>query len=407
MIIKGNAINHAAQLANYLQNDPKNLSANVIEIRGAAAQDLKGALLEWTHIAEAVPRCQLPLYSASVNPLAHEKLTYAQYIQAIDILERHLNLIGQPRAIVIQIDKATQREHAHIVWSRIEPERLRALPLSHNYRAHEAASREIEKALGLERVQGAHVEREGKKRPKRAHSQAELQQAARGLHPDEARAIVSEVAHASDNGQAFRAGMEEKGWLLARGNRGLVTLDPYGHIHSVARRAGMRAAEVRAKFGDLDLATLPSVEEAKQLQRQFQPTRPSRLQPAQTARMEQAPEPAPDLGRKAQKGRGEPDAARSIFRAAARILDGVANTFEALLGGGPSQPKPLEEIKRDRAVAEKQEKQKSALDAVQAQSLDDLTKRRQEFARELARHDKPEINHSLEEERKRERQRSR
>lgn len=202
MVIKGKSVGHATNLARYLERDPKNHSAEVIEIRGAAAQDLQGAFQEWV-LTAAGTNCKNPLYSASINPQGKEKLTPEQYMQAADILEQKLGLTGQPRALVVQVnDKG--REHCHAVWSRTDIDKMRAIPDSHNYRNHELASREIERAFGLERVQGAHVERDSRERPQRAPNQAEMQQGERGVSPRDARQFVTELWRGSDTGRPSR-----------------------------------------------------------------------------------------------------------------------------------------------------------------------------------------------------------
>lgn len=98
-----------------------------------------------------------------------------------------MGFTGQPRAVVEHQKK--NRTHVHVVWSRIDLARMAAIPDSHNYRRHESVARELERAFGHEHVQGAHVEREGKKRPRRTPFLAEMHQAERsGLTPREATA---------------------------------------------------------------------------------------------------------------------------------------------------------------------------------------------------------------------------
>jgi hypothetical protein len=50
------------------------------------------------------------------------------------------------------------------------------------------------------------------------------------------------------------------GLTLANGRRGVIVLDPAGTPHSLARRLGLKAAEVRHKLADLDVRSLPSVD---------------------------------------------------------------------------------------------------------------------------------------------------
>ena len=200
-------------------------------------------------------------------------------MQAIDRLERELGLTGQPRVVVVHEKKDRQRhdrEHCHVVWSRIDLARLRAISDSHNYRKHELVARELERAFGHERVQGAHIEREGRARPKRTPSHAEMQQGARtGITPQAARAHITNLWQQSDTGAAFAKALEDSGWILARGDRrDFVAVDPKGGVHSLARRIeGAKVKDVRARLVDLDMSALPSVAEARAMQRARQRAR--------------------------------------------------------------------------------------------------------------------------------------
>jgi len=120
-------------------------------------------------------------------------------------------------------------------------------------------------------VQGAHIEREGKERPKRTPSHAEMLQAERtGMSPQEAKEKITELWRNTDTGQAFAAALEKNGWILARGDRrDFVVIDPMGGTHSLSRRIeGANAKDVRARMADIDPARLPTVAEAKQVQRE-------------------------------------------------------------------------------------------------------------------------------------------
>ena len=78
------------------------------------------------------------------------------------------------------------------------------------------------------------------------------------------------IWQSTKNGKEFQAALEEKGWMLARGDRrDFVAIDPNGGVHSIARRIdGAKAADVRQRFADIDPKTLSSVAEAKQVQRE-------------------------------------------------------------------------------------------------------------------------------------------
>ncbi len=263
MVIKGSARGGAAALAAHLQRTDTNERAELREVRGLAAEDLDGALREIEAVASGA-RSKRPFYHASINTRADEMMTPEQWTKAIDRLEHELGLTGQPRVVVAHLKK--DRAHVHIAWSRIELETMRAIPDSHNYRRHEIVARELEREFGHARVQGAHIEREGKARPERTPSHAEMQQAERtGLTPADAKEQLTGIWNRTDSGKAFAAAIAAEGWTLARGDkRDFVVLDQAGEPHSLGRRIeGAKAKDVRTRMADIDAASLPSVEEAK------------------------------------------------------------------------------------------------------------------------------------------------
>src|ERR1700722_6215731 len=127
-----------------------NERAEVKELRAVAAEDLRGALLEMEAVASGA-RTTKPFYHGSINTRADERLTDEQRSRAIDRLEAELGLSGQSRVVVLHEKEG--REHCHIVWSRIDLERMAAISDSHNYRKHEQIARDLEREFGHERVQ--------------------------------------------------------------------------------------------------------------------------------------------------------------------------------------------------------------------------------------------------------------
>ena len=263
MVIKGNARAGARSLAEHVLRVDTNERVEVAEISGVIAEDVLGALREM----EAVAVCtntKKPLYHASINVPIAEKLTDEQRQRAIERLEKTLDLTGQPRVVVVH--EKLGREHCHIIWSRADIEHSRAIRMDHNFRTHELVSRALEREFGHARVQGAHVEREGKERPARTAGHDEMQQAGRtGLTPQKAKKEITEAWRSTDSGQGFKAAIEEKGWTLARGDRrDFVVVDPQGGTHSLARRVeGAKAADIRARMVDVDVAQLRSVQDAR------------------------------------------------------------------------------------------------------------------------------------------------
>lgn len=267
MIIKGTSCAGARRLAVHLSRTDTNERAEVKELRGVAAEDLRGALLEMEAVA-AGARTSKPFYHASISSRADERLTDAQRALAIERLEAELGLSGQARLVVVH--EKESREHCHIVWSRVDPKNMRAISDSHNYRKHELVARALEREFGHERVQGAHIEREGKERPQRTPSHSEMLQADRtGMTAKEVKERITELWQATDNGSDFAKALWDAGFVLAHGDRrDFVVIDPKGGTHSLARRVdGATAKDIRARMTDVDPRRLPNVSDAKQIQR--------------------------------------------------------------------------------------------------------------------------------------------
>jgi hypothetical protein len=265
MIIKGKSRAGPQQLATHLGNAEKNERVSLVETRGTIAQDLRGALVEMDAFAVGT-KCERSLYHAAISPEPPHILTAEQRAQAIDALEKKLGLDGHARVVVMH--EKLGRQHIHVVWSRIDLEKMRSVSDSHNYRKHEEVARDLERRFGHDRVQGAHHEREGVERPDRTPSRAELQQQERtGITGKRVKEEVTAAFRASDGPEAFRAALQERGYTLARGDRrNYVILDEKGGIHSLARRIdGMKAAELREFMAAINPESVPSIEQAREI----------------------------------------------------------------------------------------------------------------------------------------------
>jgi hypothetical protein len=338
VIIKGTSCAGARRLAVHLTRTDTNERAEVKDIRGVVAQDLLGALREMEGVA-AGARTNKPFYHGSINTRAAERLTDEQRTYAIDKLEASLGLTGQARVVVVHEKEG--REHCHIVWSRIDLDRMAAISDSNNYYKHEKVARALEKEFGHERVQGAHVERDGKERPDRTPSHSEMLQADRtGLSPQQARELMTGIWQTTKNGKEFQAALEDKGWILARGDRrDFVAIDPGGGVHSVARRIeGVNAAEVRQRFADIDPRGLSSVAEAKQVQRERAHRHKETGRDRQgTAAKPHRAEAQPQT--KARVAPGPKQRTPGVGRAKGTAVKVADSIFSALMGEKPSPPK--------------------------------------------------------------------
>ncbi len=266
MILKGNQRAGGADLASHLQNEFDNELVEVAEIRGTVAQDLHGAFGEYEAIA-AGTRCKEPLYSLSINPSA--PISRDQYRAAIDRIEQGLGLSGQARAVVFHVKHG--REHCHVVWSRIDTARMRAVQLSHDRQKLRKLAQELAHEFGLPLPEGlARDAGDDRAHKKDMTLQEKAQAEATGISPRERRAEITEAFRRSDSATAFRAALKEKGYVLARGDkRGFVVIDRFGKVHSLARQIdGVRTRELEDKLAPLASEAIPSVEEARKAVRQ-------------------------------------------------------------------------------------------------------------------------------------------
>jgi hypothetical protein len=140
MIPKGNQRAGGQQLATHLLNAYDNDSVEVADVRGAIAQDLHGAFAEWYAEAKAT-KCSKFLYSLSINPdHTQGPFNREHYYDFIHRTENMLGLSGQPRAVVFHVKHG--REHCHVVWSRIDTEKMKAVQLSHDRQKLRAVAQE-------------------------------------------------------------------------------------------------------------------------------------------------------------------------------------------------------------------------------------------------------------------------
>ncbi|MBN8913094.1 MAG: relaxase/mobilization nuclease domain-containing protein, partial [Rhizobiales bacterium] len=265
MILKGSQRSGGADLALHLMNAFDNERIEVGQIRGTVADDLYGAFGEYDAIA-AGTRCNKHLYSLSINPPA--PLTREQYRAAIDRIEEGLGLSNQPRAIVFHVKNG--REHCHVVWSRINTRTMRAVHLSHDRMKLRALARDLAREFGLPLPEGMARDLRDQNSQRQDLTLAEKRQAeSSGITPEQRRADITQAYRASDTGNAFRAALAQKGYILARGDRrGFVVVDRHGDVHSLARQIeGVRTRALAAKLAHLTPEQLPDVEQARQIVR--------------------------------------------------------------------------------------------------------------------------------------------
>ena len=259
-------------LATHLQNDLDNEYQEVAELRGSIATDLHGAFAEWELQASGLTKCEKYLYSLSVNPWEelNGRMTRDQYADYIDRVEDRLGLSGQPRAVVFHIKNG--REHAHVVWSRIDAQNHKAIQLSFDHQSLMMVTREFARDHGIILPDGYEHDREG--RNKQNTLQEQLQQNLTGISKEERMEKITEAWRSSDSAGAFVNALAEQGYMLATGRRPYVLVSALGHTNALPRMIDdkrVRAKDVRAFLEkDFPPESLPSVEEAKKLAKQFQ-----------------------------------------------------------------------------------------------------------------------------------------
>jgi hypothetical protein len=270
MIIKGGSRAGPEQLAKHLQRRDTNEMVDILELQ-SGAPNLEEALRDWQTLSEGT-RGKKGLYHVNIDPAEGYVLSLEEWQRSVEVLEKELGFEGQPRAIVLH--QKHGRQHLHVVWARTDIDTMTLRSDSLNYPAHERASKALELEFGHEPVPGKHAKRDREKQPEfpnAAVNHAEWQQAERtGINPAERKAQITALKQASDGPQAFRQALEEQGYMLARGDRrDVVLVDQAGEVYSLARQIhGMKTAELREYMKGIDRETLPTAEQAAQVQQQ-------------------------------------------------------------------------------------------------------------------------------------------
>lgn len=257
MILKASQRGGGKQLASHLTRIDDNEHVEVHEIRGFVSDDIHGAMKE-AYTCSLGTRCRQFLFSVSLNPPESENVPIDVFENAVERIEEKNGLTGQPRIVVFHEKEG--RRHAHVVWSRIDAEEMKAINLPH----YKLRLRDISKELYLENEwQLPKGLMDSKTRDPRNFTLAEWQQSKRlGRNARDLKAMMQECWAASDSRQAFATALEARGLYLARGDRrGHVAVTHEGEVLSVARYTGKKAKDIRARLGEPD--DLRSIQDTK------------------------------------------------------------------------------------------------------------------------------------------------
>jgi len=253
MILKGSQRAGASQLANHLLNANDNDHVTVHEVSGFMADDVYGAFREIEAVSQGT-QCQQYMFSLSLNPPPSVDVSAQKYEETVARIEKELNLGGQPRVIVFH--EKENRIHAHAVWSRIDAQEMKAIPMSFFKNKLMEISRDIylENDWPLPKGFMDHEKRDPLK-----YSLEEYQQAKRmDQNPKLVKRILKTCWEQSDNRNSFEAALKRQGFFLTRGDRrGFLAVSMTGEPLSLSRWLGVGAKDLKARLGDPK--SLPSV----------------------------------------------------------------------------------------------------------------------------------------------------
>ena len=257
MILYASQRANAARLAKHLLNGDDNDHVTVHEIRGFVADTVAEALRE----AEAVSRgtrCRQFLFSLSLNPPEYADVPIEDFEAAIEQIERKLFLVGQPRIIVFH--EKNGRRNCHVVWSRIDTEKLVAVNMAHFKLKLMEVSRFLFLKYGWKMPKG--MQRAQDRSPWQL-TRAEYRQSVRLAEDAQSLKVLLKSAwEQSDSKETFAHALQERGFLLARGDRrGFVALDITGGVYSLTRWLDIGTRDLKARLGKPE--ALRSIAEAK------------------------------------------------------------------------------------------------------------------------------------------------
>ena len=257
MILKAKERGDGGQLARYLLATRDNEHVELHELTGFVSEELIEAFHEADAIARGT-RCKNYLFSMSLNPPEGAYVETEVFERAADQIGKKIGLENQPRAIIFH--EKDGRRHAHVVWSRIDTEKMRAINMPHYKTKLRDVSRDLYLEHGWDMPRGLQDRR---LRDPLNFTREEWQQAKRaGVDPREIKTALQQCWTTSDNRSSFQSALKERGFWLAKGDRrGFVAVDYRGEVYSLSRYAGVKTKEFSDRLGDhIDL---PSVDQVK------------------------------------------------------------------------------------------------------------------------------------------------
>lgn len=257
MIIKGSERGGAKQLALHLTNLQDNDHVELHKVHGCIAQDIEGALIEIYAISRAT-NCTNPFFSVSLSPPKYATPTVADYEAAVDRIAQHLGLDRQ--SYILLFHEKAGRRHAHVVYSRIDLDTMKAINLPfYKDRLNEIAH-ELFLAHGWDLPKG--FESRALSSPTNYDLTEYHEGKKAGRDVGRLKKLFLDCWQRSDSRKGFEAALQEHGFYLCQGKRrGFVLLDESGNIYSLSRWLGVKSKALTDKLGLPD--DLPTIEQVK------------------------------------------------------------------------------------------------------------------------------------------------
>lgn len=257
MILKGSQRGGAKQLAMHLLNERDNDHVEVHSMSGFIASDLNGALTEIYAVSRAT-KCRQFMFSLSLSPPKEAAVTIDDFEAAITQAAEKLGLDRQPRVVLFHEKEG--RRHCHVVFSRIELDKLKAINLPFFKNQLREVSRELFLTHGWDMPEGL------KDRTMADPANFTLEQwqmsKRHNQDPREIKRMFRECWSRSDNRPAFVSALKDHGFWLAKGDRrSFVAIDYKGTIYSLSRWSGVKSKNLKARLGDPDAC--PSAEQVQ------------------------------------------------------------------------------------------------------------------------------------------------
>jgi len=266
MIARGQIHSSGPKLAAYLTTGKEGERAELVELRGVLADDIRGAFADLQNIA-ALTKAEKPFFHAHIRLPDDERLTREQWLIVADRMEKALGFAGQARAVAFHRSD-THGDHLHVAWNRIDLDTMKAIDPGLFALKMRDEARTLEVEFGLRRLSNAPRQ----DRLTKAAKQGEFEQAQRlDTDLDAIRNGIRQAWNGSDNGPSLAAALEQQGMILARGDRrDFVAIDAAGGEHALGKRVcGVTAGEVKQRLGgEAFKRGLPSVAEARAMQRE-------------------------------------------------------------------------------------------------------------------------------------------